>query len=66
MRRGNKVLGIGGEEGGAGAHRNMFIYEGVKGGVFRDIDCNRMYSVPFIGGRRIHSKKPIPVDWHGI
>jgi len=55
MRRENRLLDIGGEEDGTGAHRDKGFVEDNE--VLRDVDCN--YSVPFIGGGRIQSKKSI-------
>ena len=38
--------------------------DSVRGGIPKDVDCN--YSVPFVREGRIQSKKPIPIDRHGI
>jgi len=60
------LLSIGDKEGGAGTHRNeVLIQDDVRDGVARNIDLYN-YSISFIGGGEIKSKKSVLVDRHGI
>ena len=61
-RRIGLLGGIGGEEGGAGAHwAKILVLDCIKSGVSGNIDCYQ--SISFVGRRRVNrSGEPIPVD----